>query len=77
MKQSPQIKEHHTYRDIYAFDSTASIMLSELSSADYLLTIHAYYPYAFYSPHHLRFQIAVLALSLLKFTCSSFWEAPS
>ena len=41
-------------------------MLSELSSADFPLTIHTYYPYAFYRPHHLRFQIAVLALSLLK-----------
>jgi len=43
-------------------------MLSELSStasADSPLT-HTYYPYAFYRPHHLRFQIAVLALSLLK-----------
>ena len=69
MKQSPQIKEHHTYRDIYAFDSTTSVMLSELSStpsADSTLTIHTHYPYAFYRPHHLRFQIAVLALSLLK-----------
>jgi len=69
MKQSPRIKEHHTYRDIYAFDSTTSIMLSELSStpsADSSLIIHTHYPYAFYSPHHLRFQIAVLALSLLK-----------
>ena len=44
-------------------------MLSELSStpsADSTLTIHTHYPYAFYRPHHLRFQIAVLALSLLK-----------
>jgi len=69
MKQSPKIKEHHTYRDIYAFDSTTSMMLSELSStppADSPLTIHTHYPYAFYRPHHRRFQIAVLALSLLK-----------
>ncbi|KIM45674.1 hypothetical protein M413DRAFT_345605 [Hebeloma cylindrosporum] len=66
MKRLPTIKEHHTYRDIYAFDSTTSIMLSELSSADSTLTIHTHYPYAFYRPHHLRFQIAVLALSLLK-----------
>jgi hypothetical protein len=69
MKQLPKIKEHHTYRDIYASDSTTSIMLSELSStlsADSPLTIHTHYPYAFYCPHHLRFQIAVLAFSLLK-----------
>jgi hypothetical protein len=42
-------------------------MLSELSSADSPLSVHTHYPYAFYSPHHLRFQNAVLALSLLKF----------
>ena len=69
MKQLPAIKEHHTYRDIYAFDSTTSIMLSELSStpsADSLLTIYTHYPYAFHRLHHLRFQIAVLSLSLLK-----------
>jgi len=68
MKRLPKIKEHHTYRDLYALDSTTSIMLSELSStpsADSLL-IHTHYPYAFYRPHHLRLQIAVLALSLLK-----------
>jgi hypothetical protein len=69
MGQPPPIKEHHTYRDIYAFDSTTSIMLSELSStslADSPLTIYTHYPYLFYRPHRLRFQIAVLALSLLK-----------
>ena len=66
MKESPKIKEHHTYCDIYAFDSTASIMLSQLSSADSPLTIHTHYPHAFYRPHHLHFQIAVLTLSLLK-----------
>jgi hypothetical protein len=69
MKQSPKIKEHHTYRDIYVLDSTTSVMLSELSSipsVDSTLTIHTHYPYAFYRTHHLRFQIAVLALSLLK-----------
>jgi hypothetical protein len=69
MKQSPKIKDHHTYRDIYTFDSTTSIMLSELSStisADSTLTIHTHYPYAFHCPHRLRFQIAVLAISLLK-----------
>jgi hypothetical protein len=67
--QYTTIKEHHTYRDIYAFDSTTSIMLSELSSttlADSLLTIYTHYPYAFYRLHRLRFQIAVLSLSLLK-----------
>ena len=36
------------------------------TSADSILTIHTHYPYAFYRPHHLRFQIPVLALSLLK-----------
>ena len=36
------------------------------TSADSTLTIPTHYPYAFYRPHHLRFQIAVLALSLLK-----------
>ena len=44
-------------------------MLSELSStlsADSPVTIHMHYPYAFYRPHRLRFQTAVLALSLLK-----------
>ena len=44
-------------------------MLSELSStpsADSPLTIHTHYPYTFYRPHHLSFQIAVLVLSLLK-----------
>jgi hypothetical protein len=61
--------EHHAHRDIYASDGTTSIMLSELSStpsADSTLTIHTHYPYAFYCPHHLRFQIAVFSLSLLK-----------
>jgi hypothetical protein len=69
MKQSPKVKEHHTYRDIYVLDSTTSVMLSKLSSkpsVDSLLTIHTHYPHALYCPHHLRFQIAVLALFLLK-----------
>ncbi|KAF8904706.1 hypothetical protein CPB84DRAFT_653203 [Gymnopilus junonius] len=68
MEKSPKIKEHHTYRDIYAFDSTTSVMLSELSStsADSPPVIHTHYHYAFYRPHHLRFQITVLSLSLFK-----------
>jgi len=63
MKQSPKIKEHPTYRHIYAFDSTTSNMPSELSSADSPITIHTHCPYA---PYCLRFQFAVLALSPLK-----------
>ncbi|KIM42271.1 hypothetical protein M413DRAFT_70883 [Hebeloma cylindrosporum] len=58
--------DYHTYRDIYAFDSTTSITLSELLSTDSTLTVHTHYPYAFYSPHHFLFQITVLAVSLLK-----------
>ncbi|KAF8904720.1 hypothetical protein CPB84DRAFT_1960707 [Gymnopilus junonius] len=63
-------KAEHNYRDVYAFDSTTSLMLSELTSTashtDSSLKIHTHYHYAFYRPHHLRFQVLVLALSLLK-----------
>ena len=44
-------------------------MLSELPStpsADAPPIIYTHYPYTFYRPHHLRFQAAVLSLSLLK-----------
>ncbi|KAF5355309.1 hypothetical protein D9758_006019 [Tetrapyrgos nigripes] len=66
--KSRRIKEHHTYRDIYAFDSVTSTMLSELPSPppDSPLIIHTYYHYASFPAHHLRFQICVLSLSLLK-----------
>ncbi|KAL0566052.1 hypothetical protein V5O48_015960 [Marasmius crinis-equi] len=68
MEKSPKVKEHHTYRDIYAFDGTTSLMLSELSSTppEYPPVIYTHYPYAFYRSHYLRFQILVLCFSLLK-----------
>ncbi|KIM42270.1 hypothetical protein M413DRAFT_444704 [Hebeloma cylindrosporum] len=62
-----KINEYDTYRDVYAFDSATSVTLSEPSSTDSTLIVHTHYPYAFYRPHHLRFQITVLSLSLLKF----------
>jgi hypothetical protein len=68
MKELAQIKEHHTYRDIYAFDDTTSIMLSELPSTPpgSPPTVYMYYHYAFFHTHHLRFQVSMLFLSLLK-----------
>ncbi|KAF5355310.1 hypothetical protein D9758_006018 [Tetrapyrgos nigripes] len=68
MKESPQIKEHHIYRDIYAFDNTTSIMFSELppTPPDSPPTVYTHYHYDFFHIHHLRFQVSVLFLSLLK-----------
>ncbi|KAF5355311.1 hypothetical protein D9758_006017 [Tetrapyrgos nigripes] len=68
MKESPQIKEDHTYCDIYAFDNTTSIMFSELPSTppDSPLTVYTHYHYALFHAHHLHFQVSVLFLSLLK-----------
>ncbi|KAL0570307.1 hypothetical protein V5O48_011658 [Marasmius crinis-equi] len=68
MESPSKVKEQHTYRDIYAFDGTTSVMLSELASTppDHPPTIHTHYPYAFRRSHYSRFQLLVLSLSLLK-----------
>ncbi|KAL0063932.1 hypothetical protein AAF712_009122 [Marasmius tenuissimus] len=68
-EKSNRLEQQHTsYRDIYAFDSTTSIILSEIypTPPESSPAIHTHYEHAFYRPHHFRFQILVLSLSLLK-----------
>ncbi|KDR73984.1 hypothetical protein GALMADRAFT_250714 [Galerina marginata CBS 339.88] len=68
MKASTAVDKRPPYRDVYAFDRATSVMLEELTatSAGDPLMIHTFHAYPFFRTHKMRFQIAVLGLSLFK-----------
>ena len=61
-------KNHHSCRDIYAFDRPTARLLEGLPNIPPggELTVYAYASYPFFRTHDARFQLPALAFSLLK-----------